>query len=210
MNTELRKSLKLLVVISIALGTVDMALGIFGATHMVVLGVLVVLAAVGCMKRVKALWYIGLVAAAANLVLSLLPVIPVPWGMIPLVLSFAVLYMLVKPEIREYVRGRAADAGSGQAVAKDPACFACEYVSGGGMEGGYTRFYLESKQPGTATMEYRRTRYNGDETKEGVIPVPDKTVSELKRLFYGYGIKGWVLKKSDLIALDAPSVTVDF
>ncbi|MBO4763674.1 MAG: hypothetical protein J5485_03550 [Candidatus Methanomethylophilaceae archaeon] len=78
------------------------------------------------------------------------------------------------------------------------------------MEGGYTRFYLESKQPGTATMEYRRTRYNGDETKEGVIPVPDKTVSELKRLFYGYGIKGWVLKKSDLIALDAPSVTVDF
>ena len=211
MNNDLRKSFKLLVVVSIALGNVDVALGLLGATHMVILGILVVLAAVGCMKRLKALWYIGIFAAAANLVLSLLPVVPIPWGLIPLILSFAVIYMLLKPEIKEFMRGHAIDSGKGPAVSgKDPGCFACEYVSGGGMAGGYTRFYLESRQPGTATMEYKRTRYNGDETKEGVVPVPDKTVGDLKRLFYGYGIRGWVLKKSDLVALDAPSVSVDF
>ena len=207
MDNELRKGLRLLMVACMALSFLDLLMGFFGATLKILTGVVVVAAMAVCIKRVSAAWYIALAAVLADIVLTFL-LVPFPWGIALLVVAFLAIYMLFKPDVKEYVRGK--KKAEAPTVEDGRYRFSCDYFSGGGMEGGKTVLSLVSMGPGKAFLDYEITRYNGDETKSGRISAPDKAVSELKGMFYGYGIKRWKLEKSDLIALDAPSVDVCF
>ncbi len=200
----MRKSLRLLVLMSLTLGFLDIVMGSFGVYPKILTGIAVVASAVGCMKRVQAAWYVGLIAAIADIVLTFL-FVPFPWGLVLMVPAFAVIYMLFKPDIKGYLHKKKTPA-----PVDDDGYFACEYSSGGGMEGGRIILSMTSPSPGKASLNYDVMRYNGDERKTGNAEVPDETVAELKKMFDEYGIRHWKLKKSDMIVLDAPSVSVSF
>ncbi len=93
----------------------------------------------------------------------------------------------------------------------DESSFAVEYSSGGGMSGGRTDITLERAGTGMPTISYDITEYNGGPRKKGSKTLPKAAEKDLRDIYDRRGVKGWGrLEKSDLIALDAPSVSVTF
>lgn len=87
----------------------------------------------------------------------------------------------------------------------------CVYSLHGGMEGESLYIRLSADKNGNAAIEFSRTEFNGasEETRTGSVPF--EAIEKIRSVCTEYGVMSWgELKNSELIALDAPTVSLTF
>ena len=93
----------------------------------------------------------------------------------------------------------------------DKLIFSCGDRLGGGMEGGHESYDLCKYESGRKELTYSRQRYNGDEIVSGEMEPSEELIDKILYIYEMAGVKDYgELEKSDLIALDAPSVSIWF
>jgi len=93
----------------------------------------------------------------------------------------------------------------------DDVIFSCSYKLGGGMEGGREVYDLCKYESGRKELTYSRQRYNGDDVVSGEMEPSDELIDKILYIYEMAGVKDYgELEKSEIIALDAPSVSIWF
>lgn len=87
----------------------------------------------------------------------------------------------------------------------------CVYSIHGGMEGESLYIRLSTDENGSAVIESSRIPYNGAPEETKTLSVPFEAVEKIRAVCSECGVMGWgKLKYSEIIALDAPTVSLTF
>ena len=82
-------------------GSLVMVFGLLFRNPLVsVIGMATVIAGIGCFRRIKIFWYIGIAACIACIAATLI-MVPFPVGIIPIAMGAADLYYLTKPNVKQ-------------------------------------------------------------------------------------------------------------
>ncbi len=98
-----------------------------------------------------------------------------------------------------------------KAIDIENADFLCDYHCGGGMDGGRDWVSLSREKGGVPMLEYCISRGWNEEPIEGKKEVPEEAVRRVLEAYQRCGIAGLgKLRRTDVIALDAPTEGVSF
>ena len=87
----------------------------------------------------------------------------------------------------------------------------CRYSLGGGMDGESLYIRLSADENGYAVIESSRVPFNGAPEETKTLSVPFEAVEKIRAVCSEYGVMSWKkLKYSEIIAIDAPTVSLTF
>ncbi len=94
-----RKDLKVLCVLCLVAGFLEIVLGLMFFLPLVIIGAALVVVAIGCKKLAKEAWYAGLAVSIISIAATVLTV-PFPFGLVPLIFGALVMYYLYKSDVK--------------------------------------------------------------------------------------------------------------